>query len=523
MKNLKLIEIKYKMLITIFICIVLICLFYKVIMGAYKYPLMQQIIYSILIGGSFGISFYLLWTPSWSVKTSIIGDIISILLSAFFCVLPRFEADWSKENNGENSDIKKGDIEKEFKDPNEKKHCTIFILDRTMETAYTPVLSSNLIELYEYYCIKKSANCPCNPENISYIDLCRAMLCSKLLDLNSDSLKGKFVIYTLDTEVKRLYEGDIADKNAIDKAIIKLVTDTIIIDKGTESNFYSLYDTIINSMNPLMHDHDRNAFNQYTLYIYSDFIYDKKKSHDYNETKFKKNISEIYNSQKELEKKSIIQNIFVIPNKLKDYKLKNNFCEFILDTSIDKQFYKNITKLETMDIEEIPLEYYKNKYSRLSIPVYSADCNNNLSRLHSLYFPSENFWIKLKKTNMLETPNGDELQFILRFNNDDSMVLDGKFQKIMADSCVIFFNGTFPQNNDMILLDIKDEKDSHIFVQLVKSDYISKYIKYLLHFCLLSVGFFSFICVAEQLNQFFKRKVRKNDTTSSKLKTKYYV
>lgn len=483
-------NVNFKRIITFLLFFLSVLVLNLLILGGLDYSFIWRFVLSSIFGGIIGVLCFLLWKSiclnSALFKIEIVLTIFSIFISILLAVLPIGDENLIYNlKNRYRSEKNQINIEQYFEDTNANKHCTLFLLDKTINSKYDLEFPSKLKSIYKLYVekiIKDGYSKYPEKKNISYLDFTKAKLCVDLLCLNSNDTTGNFNIYTFDGDCDPLYTKDIefGSKEKITKAIIDLLDDSIIISNETESDFKDLYNKIDNKVQI---GFEQFSFNQFTIYVYSDFIHDKKISQNYNKDKFECDTSNISDFQKSLNGKSIVQNYFIIPSKTENIKSNINLYSSILK-SIGVPYYENHIKIDDVsNTKNKPLNKikYLDNDLQLFCQVYTNECYPNLS------FPNKNFYIKLLK----DLPNNQ----VLIINNNNALTLKtSEYTQIDSTDIIFYWKGSCPVDNDSIEIEIVDDKGVHAIVGLKFKKAYSEISKYLLPiFCFLSCFFLGII------------------------------
>lgn len=475
----------------------LLCL---LIVGESEISFIWRFLLSFCVGGILGGFYFVLWKSFFYnrivFKIDVTLTILSIILTIISAVLPGEDIIFNLENSYPNSSniININDC---FRNSNSVNHCYIFMLDKTMDTKYNPKFSSVLKNKYDLYVeiIRKDgySNFPKKGQNITYVDFCRAKLCVDLLKLHKNGALGYFQIYTFDEDTSPLFpnELEIAVYDNIRWSIISLLSDTLNIGRETESDFRDFYEKIDGRIQT---DDDKYAYNQFSLYVYSDFVHDKKVNQNYSKNNFVKDTSSINRYQRKLLDKSILQNYYIVPSNIVGYKSNENLIAFILDNRTKKSIYKNIIPIENIAETSDEEVYHKTKYAEdvtFYYPIIDDEC------IPKLKFSKDKFWIKLTDENSL-LPN-QEVKILT--SNGKERLNDNEFVKISKDTCSLFFTGSCPSKEQTIYLDIANRQGTHNIVRILFINSYSAICKYLLPIFLFLTSLFLVIAIFASSNK----------------------
>jgi hypothetical protein len=394
-------------------------------------------------------------------------SIILALLSLFVSIKPEAFYKCFQSDEITNLYDTPFDIESCFNEINNDKHYVIFAFDKTAYKGKNVEIPVQLQEKYLVDINKFKDVYEVKNVELSYREFCRAMLCAKLYTLNKENVQGKFSVYLIENETELKFEGDINDKETIRKTIVLLYNIDFYDDKSTETDLLDFYEKLRSTITDNFNQHE---FTKYVVYVYSDFVHDKQYR---NKDVFNDHIEKIQTIQKELDSKSIIQNLYKIPHMVKDIE---NLRKCVLDTNIVKPQYKNIFLLETYKPHqnEHDYSYHKVKQVEKGLPIFYS--NSEVGCSPNLLF-SGKYFIRIEQVPKTTKP----LTIYL-----NEAIITEEFSPITEHTASVKYRGHI--SKDLTLyLDIAKENGIHCVFKLEFKEMISSLWKFLIpSFCFIS-------------------------------------
>jgi hypothetical protein len=227
------------------------------------------------------------------------------------------------------------------------------------------------------------------------------------------------------------------------------------------------------------------------LYAYSDFVHDKAIKTNYSQEDFNKEINGIKTFQKKIRKKSIIQNLYVIPNAINSSERTKKYI--LNEDNVEKSLYMNIFYLDMdiPDIKENDLRHHRNKQLN-AIPIYKDNHSNLCSP--ALLFPSQKYFIRLTNEKALDKEHQQ-----LHLKMKDEHLLDNTFIPVDTQKVVLYYTGQIPANEQDIFLDIAQEGGVHGLVKLDFKDSFPDFLKWLLPLLCLLFGFWFALSIVRHI------------------------